>query len=188
MPELDPEDVERLIGVTLAEIVADPATASQPPASLYQDVVIRLRMRGLNAAPDMNWFRRRLAVARAGISDDESWAEALSLGETLAEEMLAPFLRIARAAREGDECPQDLELAQLYGTSSTGRVRWLLATMEGPGLIASRVDLSGKRTISLPHLGWQTAAAIPDPAKPSRLGRMAQRESLREEKRQERML
>ena len=145
-------------------------------------------MRGLSAAPDMNWFRRRLAVARAGIGEDESWAEALALGETLDEEMLAPFLRIARAAREGAECPQDVELAALYGTSSTGRVRWLLATMEGKGLIATRIDLSGKRTISLPHLGWQTAAAVADPGKPSRLGRMAQRESAREERRQGKML
>jgi hypothetical protein len=188
MPEIDPEEAERLIALTLGEIVADPVAGSQPLASTYQDFVIRLRMRGLAAAPDMNWFRRRLAVARAGISDDETWAEALALGESLPEEMLAPFLRIARAARDGEECPQDTELAALYGTSSTGRVRWLLTTMEGQGLIASRVDLSGKRTISLPHLGWQTAAAVADPAKPSRLGRMAQRESLREEKRQGRMI
>ena len=187
-PEIEPEEAERLIALTLAEIVADPAAGSQPVASVYQDFVIRLRMRGLSAAPDMNWFRRRLAVARAGIGEDESWAEALALGETLDEEMLAPFLRIARAAREGAECPQDVELAALYGTSSTGRVRWLLATMEGKGLIATRIDLSGKRTISLPHLGWQTAAAVADPAKPSRLGRMAQRESAREERRQGKML
>jgi hypothetical protein len=136
----------------------------------------------------MAWFRRRLAVAKAGIEDDADWAEALALGETLAEEMLAPFLRIARAAREGAECPQDAELAALYGTSSTGRVRWLLATMEGNGLIATRIDLSGKRTISLPHLGWQTSAAVADPSRPSRLGRMAQRETAREEKRQGKML
>jgi hypothetical protein len=188
MPEIEPEEAERLIDLTLAEIVADPVAGGQALASVYQDFVIRLRMRGLAAAPDMNWFRRRLAVARAGISDDESWAEALALGEALPEEMLAPFLRIARAAREGAECPQDIELAALYGTSSTGRVRWLLTTMEGKGLIATRVDLSGKRTISLPHLGWQTAASVADPAKPSRLGRMAQRESLREERRQGKML
>jgi hypothetical protein len=188
MPEIEPEEAERLIGDALGEIVADAAGGPQPIASLYQDFVIRLRMRGLTMAPDMAWFRRRLALAQAGIDEDESWAEALALGESLPEEMLAPFLRIARAAREGAECPQDIELAGLYGTSSTGRVRWLLATMEGQGLIATRIDLAGKRTISLPHLGWQTAAAIPDPAKPSRLGRMAQRESLREEKRQGRML
>jgi hypothetical protein len=188
MPVLEAEEAERLIADTLDEIVADKANLSQPLAPLYQDFVIRLRLRGHSAAPDMGWFRRRLAVARAGIADDATWADALALGETLPEESLAPFLRIARAAREGAECPQDDELAALYGTSSTGRVRWLLATMETQGLIASRIDLSGKRTISLPHLGWQTAAAVPDPARPSRLGRMAQRESLREEKRQGRML
>jgi hypothetical protein len=188
MPAVDPEEAERLIALTLGEIVADPAAAAQPVASIYQDFVIRLRMRGLAAAPDMAWFRRRLAVAKAGIADDANWAEALALGETLAEEMLAPFLRIARAAREGAECPQDAELAALYGTSSTGRVRWLLATMEGNGLIATRIDLSGKRTISLPHLGWQTSAAVADPSRPSRLGRMAQRETAREEKRQGKML
>ncbi|MDB5669346.1 MAG: ATP-binding protein, partial [Alphaproteobacteria bacterium] len=188
MPEMDAGEAERLTAQTLGEIVADPAAGAQPLASLYQDFVIRLRMRGLSIAPDLAWFRRRLAIARAGISEDCLWSEALALGETLPEEMLAPFLRIARAAQEGALCPEDGELAALYGTSSTGRVRWLLATMEEKGLIASRVDLSGKRTISLPHLGWQTAAAVADPARPSRLGRMAQRETLREEKRQGRIL
>ncbi|HEV2544783.1 MAG TPA: hypothetical protein VGU70_18675, partial [Methylobacterium sp.] len=110
------------------------------------------------------------------VRDDEEWSEAIALAAALPAEMLGPFLRVARAAREGEPCPQDHELAALYGTSSTGRVRWMLTAMEERGLIVSHTDLAGKRTISLPHLGWRTAAAVPDPSRPSRLARIAARE------------
>jgi hypothetical protein len=93
--------------------------------------------------------------------------------------MLAPFLALARAAREEAPCPTDEALARLYGTSSTSRARWMLAAMEEKGLVVSRVDLAGKRTIALPHLGWRTAPAVADPARPNRLARIAGREAAR---------
>jgi uncharacterized protein len=73
--------------------------------------------------------------------------------------MLGPFLMIARAAREGQPCPDDAALAEVYGTSSLGRVRRLISYIEGRELIVIRTDLSGKRSIAIPRLGWTTAAA-----------------------------
>jgi hypothetical protein len=73
--------------------------------------------------------------------------------------MMGAFLLVARAAREGRPCPSDEELAHTYGTSSLGRVRRLIGYIENRELFVSRVDLSGKRSITIPHLGWTTAAA-----------------------------
>jgi hypothetical protein len=128
---------------------------------------------------DMAAFRRRLALARAGIDDEAGWEEALALAAALPEEMLPPFLRLARAAREGADCPTDGELAQLYGTTSLGRARRMLGFIEERGLIVARVDLSGKRSVSLPHLGWTTAAAVPDPSKPAPVAGLTSRERRR---------
>jgi hypothetical protein len=52
----------------------------------------------------------------------------------------------------------------------------MLAFIEEKGLIVCRVDLAGKRSISLPHLGWTTGACVPDPSRPSRLARIDARE------------
>ena len=82
--------------------------------------------------------------------------------------MLAPFLLIAHAAREGRECPSDPILAEVYGTSSPARVRRLLAWMEEREILVSRTDLSGRRSIAIPRLGWTTAPATPEPEQPLR--------------------
>jgi hypothetical protein len=133
-------------------------------------------MRGLPvAALDLLAFRRRLAMARAGLTDEEGWEAAIALGNTLPDEMLGVFLLISCAARDGKECPSDQALAEVYGTSSLSRARRLLSYLEERGVAVARIDLSGKRTVSLPHLGWTTAPAFPDPAQPSRLARPARR-------------
>ncbi|MFL6858091.1 MAG: ATP-binding protein, partial [Allosphingosinicella sp.] len=165
-----------------AELLADVAAAAapgQPLAAAFQDYAVRCRMRGVAAPAGLDAFRRDFAMARAGIESGEGWEEALALAGALPEEMLAPFLALARAAREEAPCPTDEALARLYGTSSTSRARWMLAAMEEKGLVVSRVDLAGKRTIALPHLGWRTAPAVAGPAKPSRLARIAGREAAR---------
>ena len=72
--------------------------------------------------------------------------------------MLGPFLLVARAARDGQPCPSDQAIARTYGTSSMGRVKRLLGYIEGRELFVCRVDLAGKRSIAIPHLGWTTAA------------------------------
>ncbi len=173
VPELAPEEQEAVISEILAEIAAE--SAGQGASAVYQDFQLRCRMRGISQVPDMTAFGRRLAFARAGISDDEEWQGAIALAASLPDEMLAAFLAIARAARNGDECPEDSELAALYGTSSSARARRMLGFIEERGLIVCRTDLSGKRSISLPHLGWTTAAAIPDPSRPPPMARIAAR-------------
>jgi hypothetical protein len=176
-PEISPSQREAIVQAALRDIVAEPGSPFQPPAALYQDFMLRCRMRGVSAALDMGGFRKLLACARAGLLGEPGWEEAIAIGEALPEEMLAPFLLIARAAREGSECPPDALLAEAYGTSSTGRVRRLLAYMEEQGILVSRTDLGGKRSVSLPHLGWTTAPAFADPGQPSRLARPARTRS-----------
>jgi energy-coupling factor transporter ATP-binding protein EcfA2 len=175
-PSVSDEEREAVIGGALLEIVAEPGSAYQPAAALYQDFLLRCRMRGVgSAALDLGSFRRRLAMTRAGVEDVPEWEEALAIGAALPDEMLAPFLLLAKAAHDGAECPADALMAEAYGTSSTGRVRRLLSYMEEQGIVVSRIDLGGKRSISLPHLGWTTAPALPDPEQPSRLARPARR-------------
>jgi hypothetical protein len=173
-PALEPEEEQAVISTVLAEMAAE--RASQPRASLYQDFLVRCRMRGAVPKFDLAEFARRFALALAGIEEDEQWEPVLALASSLPEEMLAPFLLLARSARDGAEGPSDAELAALYGTASAGRVRRMLDHIEAKGLIVCRTDLSGKRTIGFPHLGWTTAAAQPDPSRPSRMARIAARE------------
>ncbi|MDB5699078.1 MAG: ATP-binding protein [Alphaproteobacteria bacterium] len=173
-PLLEPGEEAAVIGAVLAEMVLE--DVSKPQASLYQDFLLRCRMRGAAPTLDLVEFRRRLAFVLAGIEDEQGWEPALALAAAIPEEMLAPFLLLARTARAGAECPTDAKLAGLYRTASGGRVRRMLEYIEQKGLILCRTDLSGKRTVSFPHLGWTTAAAQPDPSRPSRMARIAARE------------
>lgn len=163
VPALDEDEQEEIRRAVIGEIAGE--ASRQPFAALYQDFQVRCRMRGLAAAGPMEMFRIRLAMARAGIADAEGWEDALGLAAALPEEMLAPFLGLARAARQGDPCPDDEALATLYGTSSPGRAKRMIAFIEEKGLIVCRTDLSGRRTITLPHLGWTTAPSAAGPAR-----------------------
>ena len=119
-------------------------------------------MVGVARAPlDLSAFARRLAAARAGIFDglDEEWAPVMEIAQDLPDDMLGAFLLIARAARDGTACPTDEAIAASYGTASLGRARRLIAYIESRDLIVTRTDLSGKRSIAIPRLGWSTAAA-----------------------------
>lgn len=161
-PERAPEDVEAIIVQVLRDIVADPESALRSPSVLFQDFQVRCRMAGLPRPPlDLSAFVRRLSAARAGILDslDEQWSEALDAARALPDDMLGPFLLVARAAREGEPCPSDAAIAASYGTSSLGRVRRLIAYIESRELFVCRVDLSGKRSITIPRLGWTTQPA-----------------------------
>ena len=131
----------------------------QPTPALYQDFSIGCRMAGIGSVPELPAFRRLFALALAGIDSDDDWAEALAIGAALPDEMLAPFMAIARCARENALCPDDAELARIYGTASLGRVKRLLGYMEERGVIVIRTDLAGGRSVALPHLGWTTASA-----------------------------
>ncbi|RHW17347.1 ATP-binding protein [Sphingomonas gilva] len=160
----DEDAFEAAAADAMRDLVADPEAAFRPAPALYQDFQMRCRMRGFVKPPvALADFARRLAMARAGIDPAErhDWGEALAAAGDLPDDMLGPFLLIARAAREGAETPGDAEIARVYGTHSQGRVRRLIANIEQRGLIASRIDLSGKRSFAVPSLGWTTAPSDP---------------------------
>ncbi len=162
LPDKSDAEVEGIYASVLEAIVADRDSALRPPSVLFQDFQVRCRMAGLAKPPlDLPGFTRRLSAARAGIFDvtDPDWAEAMELANTLPDDMIGAFLLIARAARAGEPCPSDVALAETYGTSSLGRVRRLIGYIESRELIVARVDLSGKRSITIPRLGWTTAAS-----------------------------
>src|SRR3546814_17817459 len=85
-------------------------------------------------------FARRRAAARAGIFErlDDDWADALAVARDLPDDMLGVFLLIARTARDGAPCPGDEVIADIYGTSSLGRARRVLAYMESRDVIVPR--------------------------------------------------
>jgi hypothetical protein len=162
MPDKTEEEAAAIIADVLRAIVEDQDSAARSGSVLFQDFTVRCRMAGLPRPPlDLAEFTRRLSMARAGIFDvaDESWGPALEAARSLPDDMLGPFLLVARAAREGAPCPTDEAIAASYGTASLGRARRLLQYIESRELIVSRVDLSGKRSIAIPRLGWSTAAA-----------------------------
>ncbi len=146
----------------LAEMAQDDECAFQPSSALYQDFVVRCRMKHMKTAPfDLATFRRRFAMAVAGIHDDSDaeWQGLVRLSGRVDDDMLAPFLMIGRAAIIGAPCPSDELIARAYGTRSPGRIRRLLEHMERNGLIVLRTDFGGRRSIGVPDLGLSTAAS-----------------------------
>ncbi|HEU4959561.1 MAG TPA: ATP-binding protein [Sphingomonas sp.] len=161
-PAADPEETARIIAEALGGLVADPDSDGRGPAVLFADFQVRCRMMGLRSPPlDAAAFARRLAAARAGIYDDANpeWAPAIRAAHGLPDDMLGAFLCIARAAREGAPCPSDEELARVYGTSSLGRARRVLSYIEERDIVVTRTDLAGRRSITIPSLGWTTEPA-----------------------------
>ena len=164
LPALDEAAEEAVRHAAVTAIAAE--NARLPVAQHYQDYEMRCRMQGVAGSEPLDRFRRRLAMALAGLDPAEDWDELWTLATALPDEMWAPFLGLARAARAGEECPDDARLADLYGTSSPRRAQRMLEHIAGVGLIAMRLDLMGRRSISLPHLGWVTKPALPKPATP----------------------
>ncbi|MEN9718233.1 MAG: hypothetical protein RIQ99_1111, partial [Pseudomonadota bacterium] len=160
-PSLPPEEVRAMLCEIFNEMAAEDGATFQGTASLFQDFTVRCRMRRIGAhVGDVTAFRRRFAMAVAGIADPDAneWAELKALADTVADDTLAPFLLIARAALEGVPCPDDDALARAYGTTSSGRIRRLLDHFEKSGLIVVRTDFQGRRSIGIPHLGHSTEA------------------------------
>lgn len=153
------EDEARAVAETLAELAEEPDCTFQPLASLFQDFTVRCRMKRIGTGGiDMASFRRHFALAVAGCYPREpGWAEILAIAADLADDLLAPFLVIARAAQQGEPCPDDEELSRVYGTQSAGRIRRLLEHFEKAGLIVVRTDFAGRRSIGVPALGASTA-------------------------------
>ncbi len=160
-PSLPPEDVRAILAEIYAEMAAEEGATFQQAASLFQDFTVRCRMRRVGAhVGDVTRFRRRFAMAVAGIADPDApeWAALVGLAAAVTDDVLAPFLVIARAALDNAPCPEEDELARAYGTTSSGRIRRLLDHFEKSGLIVVRTDFQGRRSIGIPELGLSTAA------------------------------
>jgi hypothetical protein len=160
---LEPEEAARLLDALLREMAAEEGCTFQSTSALYQDFTVRCRMHGIKAhGLNVTEFRKRLSALVAGFTDwpvDEDTSRILALAETVPDELQTPFLAIANAAISGRACPNDEELAVLYGTSSVGRARRMLGHLERSGLIVIRTDFGGRRTIAIPQLSMSTIAA-----------------------------
>ncbi|WP_289032956.1 ATP-binding protein [uncultured Roseibium sp.] len=159
---LDYGEREETIDKIIGEILDEPDAAFQPIASLYQDFQVRCRIAKLaGGAPDLQAFREKLSVARAGVEkgdvDDSDWKQAELIAAELPEDMRGVYLLLAKAALAKDPCPGNIEIATAYGTRSPGRARWLLSHMEERGFLVCATDLRGNRIVTLTDLGWQTA-------------------------------
>jgi len=159
----EPEATTELIQQILRDMAAEEDSTFQPIAALFQDFSVRCRMHGIRVpGVDAVQFRRRFAAAVAGlddIADEEQTELILRLSRTVPEELLAPFLAIAKAAALGEHCPDDQELARIYGTNSLGRVRRMIENLEKSGAVVVRTDFGGRRTVTIPALNLTTLAA-----------------------------
>jgi hypothetical protein len=163
------DEAERSAGITavLREILDDPDAAFRADAVLYQDFLVRCRIRRVPGEPlNLSAFRRELAVAKAGVDADtargESWSAALALSKDIPEDLQGVFLMVARAAIAGEPCPSDAALARAYGSHSPRRARRLLAYFEERGTLVVRTDFHGRRVLAFPDLGCETAPGDPD--------------------------
>ncbi|GLQ56914.1 ATP-binding protein [Devosia nitrariae] len=166
-PEIDEAEREALIDAVMRELLDDPDAGFRSVAVLYQDFLVRCRIRRVPGDPPaLPAFRRKLAVARAGvaaeIAESEAWQQALALSESLTDDVQGVFLMIAQAAVAGEPCPSDATLARAYGTHSPSRARRLLTWFEERGLIVVRLDFRGARVVALPDLGCETAPSDPE--------------------------
>ena len=160
-PEAEPEETRAAMVEIMNAMAADEDCTFQSSTTLFQDFTIRCRMKGISVRGlDATMFRRGFAAAIAGIEDpeDERWVDLINLAKHVPDDALAPFYMIARAAMDEKPCPDDNELARIYGTSSPRRVQRLLDYLEKDGLIVVRTDFSGKRSVGLPDLGVSTVA------------------------------
>lgn len=155
------EEADAVVIATLQAMLDDPDSGFQSEAMLFQDFSVRCRMAKLRKVPlDLAAFRRRFALAKGGVFDpsEPRWRGALAVADRLPDDMVAPFLQIARAAMEGAPCPDDEALGRAYGSRSPGRIRRLIDYMEKQGAIVVRADFGGRRSIGIPELGLSTEA------------------------------
>ncbi|CAN2535802.1 hypothetical+protein [Methylocapsa aurea] len=170
-PSLSPEQRQAAIDSALREILTDSDASFRTIAVLYQDFLVRCRIRRIGGETlSLPAFRRRLAVAHAGIelaeaeAEDSPWAEVLAMAGALPEDMQGVFLSLARAAFDHRPCPSDADVASAYGTSSPGRARRLLAYMEERQAIVCRLDSRRWRIVAIPGVAWETEPGDPGAA------------------------
>ncbi|PYB75229.1 ATP-binding protein [Rhizobium wuzhouense] len=165
--EMSAEEREERLSAVLSEILADPQAAYRTDSVLYQEFLVRARMRRVSGPPmPMGEFRRRVAVARAGVDEEtaasEGWQTALSLSVRVSDDLQGVFLLLAKAALRNEECPSDMRIARAYGTHSARRARRLLGYFEEQGLVVVHTDFSGKRIVAFPDLEAETRPGDPN--------------------------
>ena len=150
------EQIEAIIG-DLAQV---DGIAFQSASAQYQTFLTRCRReRLIGPMPDMQAFNRRFAIAGAGLDGlaENIQDQIMQLSEGVEEDLLAPFLVIAKAAHAGETQVDEDALARAYGTASPGRIRRLLDHLERQGLIVVREDFGGTRTVLVPGLAGEPA-------------------------------
>ncbi len=143
------------IDTVIAALASESGATFQPASQLYQSFMMRCRAGGVGGVPlDMTAFRRRFAIASAGLErlEDGLRQRVLALAEGVDDDVVAPYLAIAAAVAEGYPSPDEDELGRVYGTSSPGRIRRLLEHLERLGLVVVREEFGGGRSISVPAL------------------------------------
>lgn len=164
---VDEAERDAALDTVMGEMMADPEAGFRTDAELYQDFLVRCRIRRIpGEAPAMSAFRNRLAVARAGAGSQTvstpEWATAVDLSRNIPEDLQGVFLLVARAAIEREPCPSDATLARAYGSHSPRRARRFLAFFEEHGLIVLRNDLKGRRIAAFPDLEAETLPGDPE--------------------------
>jgi DNA helicase HerA-like ATPase len=165
--EISKEDREQRLAAVLSEILNDAGSAFRTDSVLYQEFLVRLRMRRVPGSPlSLPDFRRRVAISRSGVDAEtavsESWATALSMSAGVTDDLQGVFLMLAKAAIRGEACPSDARIARAYGTHSARRARRLLSYFEEQGSVVVHTDFSGKRVVAFPDMDCQTAPGDPN--------------------------
>ena len=166
-PEIDQAERDGQIDAIMAELLGDPDASFRTVAVLYQDFLVRCRIRRVPGEPPaLPAFKRKLAVARVApdreVAQSDGWQQALALSETLTDDVQGVFLVLAQAALTAAPCPSDATLARLYGTHSASRARRLLTWFEERGLLVVRLDFRHNRVVAFPDLGAETAPGDPN--------------------------
>ncbi|MDQ0320493.1 DNA helicase HerA-like ATPase [Pararhizobium capsulatum DSM 1112] len=167
VPEMPAEEREALLDGLLGEILENPNAAFRADAELFQDFLVRCRIRRVPGAPlSLSAFRRKMAVARSGVDGEtaatEAWKAALDLSRNVTDDLQGVFLLVAQSALRSLICPSDAMIARAYGTHSARRARRLLGYFEEQGLIVVHSDFSGKRIVAFPDLQAETAPGDPN--------------------------
>lgn len=179
-PEEDEETLaerQERIDLIFTELMADPEAAFRPVQTLYQDFLTHCRLKRLSpGALDLAGFRRKLALARAGVGadgeEDEAWGQVVARSEELPEDMQGVYLLLAKAARDAEPCPGDEVLARAYGSHSPSRGRFLLTWMAERGYIAAETDFRGNRVVTIAGNNWRTGAGSAKPRGPAAVPRL----------------
>lgn len=165
--DLNPEEREEKLELALSEVIDHPDAAFRADAELYQDFLVRARIRRIPGAPlPLAEFRRRLAVARSGVDEEtaasEAWGRGLELALRVTDDLQGVFLLLVKAAIRNEACPCDAAIARVYGTHSARRARRFLSYFEEQGLVVLHTGFGGKRIVAFPDLEVETAPGDPD--------------------------